>query len=531
MEVGSYTGRTILLDLNGCLSDVRVNERRLNQTFLPWCAESDPLELFLGDYLHSGLNTLTAQLYARDGVVRFDLMASPRDRYIALYRASLALVSALLLFLLLMRFKALGSCKDLVAALSLGLGFRILYGYSTSFWQRGHDWAEHLAYINYVAQHCSIPKANGGYEFYHPPLYYFIGAGIKTLGLWAGLSEPTAQLMIQYFALASSMVAVLASLWVLAQQRSQCCARFVTALLLASIPAPILISARISNDVLQLPLAALALAFMLHWWRTGRNISLLVASMCVALGVLTKLNTASIIVVLFVCLLCRAKQSLRQKFALTASLAVFLFACIGPYLYMRQNENSGRSLLGSYIVDGKPSMLIGDVLKLENSWRSYLTFNPLEMIKVPYNDPYADSARRQYFWEYLFRSVFFGEFNFGDEILPVAKVIVALGCVTVIMVLIGLVASCGKELYLHLPLHLTLGVTLAALLYFRMRSPFSPHQDFRLVSVLTMPAAVYLMRGMNFKSNKLNCTLATVALFLAGYLGVFYVMVYLYASN
>ena len=57
-----------------------------------------------------------------------------------------------------------------VLFLAIGAGLRLQYVEHTPFLERGHDVDGHIGYIQYFAEHWSLPPIHENRQTYHPPL-------------------------------------------------------------------------------------------------------------------------------------------------------------------------------------------------------------------------------------------------------------------------------------------------------------------------------------------------------------------------
>src|SRR5262249_53021449 len=142
----------------------------------------------------------------------------------------------------------------------------------------------------------------------------------------------------------------------------------------------------------------------------------------------------------------------------------FLLACILagwlPVVRILIEANNSRTLsLGN---QGMHSSLV-----VTNAARNFLTFNPFAMIRIPFNNPFDDATRRQYFWEYFFRSSLFGEFGF-DQIRHLARMLLTVALSLLPLLVVGFVRSLWKAFRAALPVTLTFVFLLIASVAYRV---------------------------------------------------------------
>ena len=64
--------------------------------------------------------------------------------------------------------------KWISGCFALGVALRLLYFFCTPFEDTPYDLGGHLEYLTHSAHSWTLPAAKNGWEFYHPPLYYWI---------------------------------------------------------------------------------------------------------------------------------------------------------------------------------------------------------------------------------------------------------------------------------------------------------------------------------------------------------------------
>ena len=94
----------------------------------------------------------------------------------------------------------------------------------------------------------------------------------------------------------------------------------------------------------------------------------------------------------------------------------------------------------------------------------------------------------KYFWEYFFRSAYFGEFRFRGLKL-VEQLIVVCAMTGMALGRAGLVDEWRNPSRRSVPLLVTGGLLIAAALAYRLEAAFAPSQDFRYVTLLALPVA------------------------------------------
>jgi hypothetical protein len=139
---------------------------------------------------------------------------------------------------------------------------------------------------------------------------------------------------------------------------------------------------------------------------------------------------------------------------------------------------------------------LNDALALRNDAAAYLVFDPVQVVLHPYASPWDDAQRRQYFWEYLFRSAFSGEFDFGDAHRAMQQwMLIGMLASLCVLAPIGIAWSLLRAPRRSSPMLLLLALSLGAHAAFRWKYPYSSSQDFRYSTLLSIPLAAFALIG------------------------------------
>ncbi len=374
----------------------------------------------------------------------------------------------------------------------VGVLIRILYVHATPYSVREHDVWSHIDYIRFVAEHWVLPDPHASSQFYHPPLYYFLTAGIYALMTINNASHEQALVIVEYVSLALSILTfavILWTGWMIFHREQQRLALGLFGLLAAVLPGIVFFASRINNDALAQLFVFGSFAVFLHWWRHPRLSVWMGLSIIMGVGVLAKGTVLLLPVIVCACLLFHHTLSLRRKFIQIALLGLFILAIAGWFHIPRAlTEHAGRAALV-----GNVGVLTNTV---ENTPSYLLTVNPVQIIRHPFNNPFDDAYRRQYFWEYLLRSGFFGEFDFGTPYIVLAQLILAATMLSFVPIAIHLWHDIRRGDPAHLPLRLTLLILLLTHFLYRIFFAFSSSQDFRYSILLIVPLGAYALLGM-----------------------------------
>jgi len=375
-----------------------------------------------------------------------------------------------------------------------GTALRILYAHITPYFDRAHDIYAHIDYINYVASYWWIPPASEGWEFHQAPLYYFLSA------IWMrveGIFEVPKDVILSHLHWGSVLISITTlavGIWVgkmFFPAKKEQTNVLLFAGIIATFPSLIYLSSRITNNGLYHLFAFLIIALLLRWWLSEKIFDWYVLWITIAVGLLTRTSTLIFIPVVLVSLFLRRKVTNQKKLeqGLGAVLIVFLIAGWLPFVRLALEEDRTNSL-----TFGKQQL--DPVVIVPNTFKNFATFNPIKILQVPYNDPYRDEARRQYYWEYFFRAAFFGQWSFPQSLHGISVLILFFALCTLPFIAMGLWKQSTLQLYETIPILLLLLVLLASNVWYRLYVLCTCAQDFRYSIAAILPLSYYLLSGI-----------------------------------
>lgn len=381
------------------------------------------------------------------------------------------------------------------AILLLGTGLRLFYAFSTPFAVRAHDLQGHTQYITYVLAHWKTPHAWQGWEMNQPPLYYFAAAlctkfrllfgPLKRKEMWSCAADFSLVFSIATLGMGLAIARVL---FPQGTQRAQA-ALFLG--IIATFPGIVFFSANVSNDALVTFLLFGFTWALLSWWESGKTCLWFLCAAFVTLGILAKFTALPAALVLFLCLACKPGISHSVKCKLAAAAIAIITIGAGWILAMRFYDGHLQQL-------ALPGALgLHTRLRLPFNALDLLSFNPVRILATTYNDPWTDAFGRQYFWEYFFKSAFFGEWKFAQSLRWLHRAVLAGGFFTLVLGAIGVASDIRKKGTFRVPLLLLLGTGLLSAFFFRLLHSAASEQDFRFVPQIIIPFAAYACIGLN----------------------------------
>jgi len=475
-----------------CIEKLTVNEQAAGGNIIPFCDLAHGRVLHLGSLLHAGTNPVAMTIQNFGGPASYSWRIAWWDPLLLGIRA-LLLIGLLVSAVLIVKGLALsGSPRTLFGIFCSGAVLRLLYLFATPYQIRAYDADGHLEYIQYVSQHLALPPIKDGWEFYQAPLYYvFTGLWVHVATIF-GRALPLLTRDIQWIAFFSSVLALAGLGWVvtLLFSHKEKVERVLFFASLAVLPSLVFLSARINNDVFLVLWEIFCLGFLIKWWQSGRWLHWWIALLLLALSILTKTNGLLLVPVAFLLLVLKQHLSLRKK-VLTGAISLLLLTLATGWMFTLRN---GASLNQPLVVN---TGNLSSALFVKNTVETFSEFNPLRMIVRPYNNPWDDAAGRQYFWEYFFKSAFFGEFDLGTTLKPLASAIILCGFLALLYAVYGAWMCIRKEGWLTLPLWSAAGLLLAGHALHRFVTPHSCAQDFRFSLLVSVPVIFFAVHGLH----------------------------------
>lgn len=471
-----------------CLEALWVNGQRVEMEQSVPCTPSGET-LALRPYLKEGENTLIAHVRNRSGSLLFTIGASPTDPWLLLIAACAFALTFFYGLRVLKQWK-LTKWNGLYTVLAIGAALGAFHVLATPFWIRVYDLAGHLDYISHVFNHWSIPQANDGWEFFQPPLYYFLAAlwlrGWHILGTNPLFFETALQLLSWLIFLGS-----LACMGRIAVQlfgnKEEKMSVMLFAALLATFPGLLYFSYRISNDTLFLAVSLLFCVYLFKWWKSRKDVDWFTAVAVLGVAILTKSTALPLVIVGAFCLIAQRGIARPRKKKLAHSAFLLLFAITG-WLFVLRFIIQGET----HIVGNTPN----DIWLVENSFAHLFGFRPIHILTMPFNHTIDDTAGRQYLWDFFFRSSFFGGWVFDRSLLVPALMMLQGGLLMLPLMGWGFYKALKDESPYFIPCATLLFVSLTSLLLFRATLTYSCNQDFRFIPLVAIPCAYFIVVGI-----------------------------------
>ncbi len=521
LHVNSIRPSRYYILLDDCLKIFTINGKEVNDPAVPFCDYIHGRTLNLSRYLQTGDNSVTMLLHNNVGDVSLLIRPSFTDpvAFLPYFLFLIAVICAGVVLVKMLRIPSWATGTGIL--LFVGILVRIVYMMTSPYTVRNHDAEAHLEYIQYLQTHGSIPMPNAGWEFWQPPLYYFLGSLWMHIASFLHLQNGQTMMGLQMGALLFSIASLLLCAWIawmVLPDKAKPLGMPLFCSLLIFFPGLILQASQINNDTLSIVLAIAAFAVLVYWWKMPKPTLRvwLGLSLIISLGFLTKSTAILILAVTFASLFFRKGMTWQKKFGLGLTSLLVVALVSGWFTAYRIVQNTGQS----YIAGNTNTLNSG--LAIPNSPSMYVTFNPVAMLRIPYNSPWDDAARRQYFWEYWYRSAFFGEFNFGDSLKVVASWILFFSYIMTVLLFFGVWKMLRTRLYESIPFFFLLLFLAAGAMLYRVQYPFTPSEDFRFTLGILAAAAYFCTMGiLHVKWPLLRYISIISAILFVGFSGIF----------
>ncbi len=304
-----------------------------------------------------------------------------------------------------------------IAIFSAGIIVHLVFLTNTKFDQYSYDLFEggtgHINYIEYVATNYALPRPDIGWAYYHPPLYYISAAIVYKIAEFTGIRNVYKALqsfsMLYYFGF------LIFGLLFLRRVVPKKPLFYLSAAMLLFWPSGFIHAIRIGNDTAFYLFFMAGLYFSNEWYLSGRIDKLYWATIIATLCFITKTNGIVLFGIISLVLLAglfkeddKLKYLKKTVWIFLIFLAGFSIGRFDNYYYALKDKNKDWIFAGlintTSNVDGR--------LYVENKPLNYLYFDIPVFLNEPYISTRDDKTGRQYFWNFLIKSGFFGEFTF-----------------------------------------------------------------------------------------------------------------------
>jgi hypothetical protein len=404
------------------------------------------------------------------------------------------LISVLLLIVAAIILRKLKFGVSATLLVLLGIGIRLIYFSYTGPTERVYDMEYgHLVYINMLIENKQIPKTDGCWSCNHPPMYYLMGAGVKSfvdkINPYYSLRFLQQITMLFSFASLAFGVAILYRLF-----DSKKFAIF-SGLLFVLWPGFVITAPRIGNDVPFYFAALMSMLFAQMWWNRQRNKHLLLAFLGAAIAVMFKSTGFVILGTLCVIYLCGFFRFWNLP-KLKMIIGIFVIITLSTLV-------SQHRVISDFFRNETPTLVsvrnLNSGLNVKTSFGSFVYFDAKDYFMEPYTSTWNDRGGRQYFWNFFIKSTLFGEYEIwaSKEGKIFASILNILNFFMFLLILWGIIHAKTQ----HIPSLLFFATLLISLIFTRAYYSVSCLQDFRYISPILVPMIVFAFNGTAILQN------------------------------
>jgi len=404
------------------------------------------------------------------------------------------LFSVLLLIiaaLILKKFKFGMSATLLVL---LGIGIRLIYFSYTGPTERVYDMDYgHLVYMNMIIENKQIPKTDECWSCNHPPLYYLMGAGIKS---FLDNVNPFYSLrFLQQISMLFSFASLAFGIALLYRLFNGGRFALLAGLLFVLWPGFVITAPRIGNDVPFYFGALMCMFFTQMWWDKQKNKLLLPALLGAAIAMMFKSTGFVIFGVLIAVYICGIFRFWKLP-QLKIIAGIFIIAILSTLA-------SQHRVVSDFFRNETPTLVsvrnVNPGLKVNTSFGSFVYFDMKDYLMEPYTSTWSDRGGRQYFWNFFIKSTMFGEYSVWNSNAGkiLAGILNVLNLLFFLLILWGIINMKTRDL----PSLLFFLALIASLIFTRAYYSMSPLQDFRYVAPILAPMLLFAVNGANILQN------------------------------
>lgn len=445
----------------------------------------DQFILDLSSVLHRGWNHFEFTMHMEDDVPSYIFGLEPSRHTVVPWLFFFVCLGIILVWyrMLLKIFSPEGISRPTGTILLGGVILRTAYSFALPYYIHAHDVSGHVAYLQHVASHWTIPLTYSSWQAHQAPLYYFIAAPFYALAERFA-SPALALIYVQQLSLLMAIGMLLTGVGILRTVFGADRMRMLLGVAFLSVfPGLIFLTSQINNDVLVTFLGFLWFLQILRAVRSRRLRDWGIVGLIIGFGMLTKGNALLWLPVTALSAVV-ARDTWKRRFSAIIFSTFIALVVASPLFLWRHLADPNYGLIAN------AQFLQGSTL-LEPSLRELLSFNPVEVLRHRQMLGASAEDRSQNFPEAVFLTSQFGYADFGQE----ASILLVFAMLLVPLVLLGgmQMARRGEPVP-----SLVLIALVFCLLLFRLKSPYPPSQNFRYIAVAVLPLSILVAEGAGF---------------------------------
>ena len=380
-----------------------------------------------------------------------------------------------------------------------GIILRTIYICKTGINVRQHDVlkiddAGHLGYIYTIFKTHHLPLTNN-WQFYHPPLWHFIGATWLHICSFFGINLDYSLEGIQIISLLFSSYIILIVDKICLKLKLCDKDRNIVDTLIAMHPFLIIMSGNINNDTLLIFLQFLIILLLFNYYENKNVKNIIYLAIVTGLSVMTKMNGALMAIpILFVFIkelidIIKKDKSKIKFFFIKMIVFGIISLPIGLWYQIRNLIMFSSNKVpnpGDWLYTGNNSF-ISRFFSLDIN--QLLNFAKMDS---DYNLP-----------AFVIKSSLFGEFKY-DNIQIIAMVITTVNTLLILVSILYMIHYLYKRkynIYMNILL-VTWVINIVSMIIFNIKYPYACSMDFRYIAICLLPGIIFLCSINNNVKNK-----------------------------
>lgn len=392
----------------------------------------------------------------------------------------------------------------------LGIIIRTIYIYKTSVYKNQHDGLGlldngHLGYIYTLFRSHHLPTTNT-WQFYHPPLWHFLGAIWLTINdmFKINISKSIEGLQILTLVFSSISIIIVNNLCIRLKINDK--NRYLILSLFATHPKLILYSGFINNDCLLLLLESLIIIELINWYNIPNYKNTILLAITIGLSAMTKANGIIMSIPCIYIFIKKISEKKEEKRLFLKQGILFSFISIPLALwYQIRNYLKFSSIAVAVPSD---SLYIGN----HSIFSRFLIFNFKQLFN---NNP----TKNYNLPSFIVRSSTIGEFQIQNNNI-LFKLLIAFNLILIIISIVftfKYLYSKEKNIIIN-TLIITWITSFIAMYIFNYKYPYVCSMNFRYISIniyMILMIGYGLNTTSNIKINKLIKTISYIFIFLS----------------
>jgi hypothetical protein len=245
-------------------------------------------------------------------------------------------------------------------------------------------------------------------------------------------------------------------------------------------------------------MCALSLYFIIKWLNTKTEKFLYLA--CVFSATTTAVKLSGLMLIPLICIaftyqLLKKKEKKYLKHGIALTIIIITIVSLSFF----RNVKAAMTVPDFSVMNGKSAISMNRQLAVKNQIKNFLTFDEYTFISQPFTTPWEDKGGREYFWNYIGKTMLFGEFNFNATTSKTLAIIMSILLIEAApFFFLGLVTAVQKLTITKSLLVLYGLLSIVSVISFRLNQPFAPNQDFRYIVPAIIPGIYFYFSGLEY---------------------------------